>query len=100
MSKATTEDQIEVYNLELLQTLGYRYTHGEDIAPDTLTPNPSPTGRGASEIRSPSPWEGLGEGFRAKDSGSGYLSLEKRESFSDVLLKDRLQLTIWQIPPL
>jgi hypothetical protein len=55
MSKFTTEDQIEEYNLELLDALGYGSTHGE-----ALTPNPFPTGRGASEVRSSSHWEGLG----------------------------------------
>ena len=80
MSKATTEDQIEVYNLELLQSLGYRYTHGEDIAPED-----SPSFSRNS--------------FRVKDSSSGYLSLEKRQSLSDVVLTDRLARAIDRINP-
>ena len=47
MSKFTTEDQIETYNLDLLDALGYGYTHGATLAPDALTPTPSPRGRGS-----------------------------------------------------
>lgn len=36
MSKFTTEDQIEAYNLELLETLGYRYTYGANLAPEDV----------------------------------------------------------------
>ena len=81
MSKFTTEDQIETYNLDLLDALGYGYTHGATLAPDALTPNPSPRGRGASELQSPSPWEGLGEGdsSRARDSSGSYLDTKKRD---------------------
>ncbi|MGP1386908.1 MAG: type I restriction endonuclease subunit R [Thainema sp.] len=79
MSKSTTEDQIEQYNLELLDTLGYRYTHGATIAPDDTD---------------------IGNSFRASDSSSGaYLSIEPRQSFSDVLLKDRLTAAISRINP-
>ena len=52
MSKFTTEDEIEAYNLELLNVLGYGYKHGYTIKPEGGTP--------------------------------------ERQSFSDVLLKDRL----------
>ena len=80
MSKFTTEDQIETYNLELLDTLGYGYAHGTAIAPDDAASS-----------------EG---GFRVKDtSGGTYLTLEKRQSFSDVLLKDRLSQAISRINP-
>ena len=101
MSKFTTEDQIEIYNLELLDALGYGYTHGATLAPDALTPNPSPRGRGASELQSPSPWEGLGEGdsSRARDSSGSYLDTKKRQSFGDVLLKDRITAAISRINP-
>ncbi len=75
--KFTTEDQIEAYNLQLLDTLGYRYTHGTAIAPDNVT---------AEDTR-----------FRAKDSGSSYLSPQKRQSYSEVLLKDRLTAAIARI---
>jgi type I restriction enzyme, R subunit len=93
--KFTTEDQIETYNLELLDALGYRYTHGE-----TLSPNPSPSGRGASELRSPSHWEGLGEGFRVKDTSNGsYSAIEQRQNFSEVLLKNHLTQALARINP-
>ncbi|MGF1512084.1 MAG: type I restriction endonuclease subunit R [Elainellaceae cyanobacterium] len=104
MSSFTTEDQIEAYNLNLLDGLGYHYTHGADIAPaSTLTPNPSSKGRGTLFS---SPREGLGEGqeglgesFRASDSSGTYLNIAKRQSYSDVLLKDRLTTAISRINP-
>jgi type I restriction enzyme R subunit len=77
--KFTTEDQIEAYNLELLDALGYRYTHGDTIAPD-----------GSDDSN---------DGFRARDSSGTYLSLERRQSFGDVLLKDRLAQAIARINP-
>ena len=52
MSKFTTEDDIEAYNLELLDALGYGYTHGKILEPEGAAP--------------------------------------ERQSFGDVLLKDRL----------
>ncbi|TVQ23097.1 MAG: type I restriction endonuclease subunit R [Leptolyngbya sp. DLM2.Bin15] len=78
MSKFTTEDQIEAYNLELLDPLGYRYSHGADIAPDDTNSS---------------------GGSRVRDTGSRYLALGKRSSFSDVLLKDRLTAAISRINP-
>ena len=38
MPKYTTENEIETYTLDLLQTLGYHYLNGYDIQPDA--PNP------------------------------------------------------------
>jgi type I restriction enzyme R subunit len=32
--KFTTEDEIELYNLELLEALGYSYQYGYDIQPE------------------------------------------------------------------
>ncbi len=91
MSKFTTEDKIEAYNLELLEALGYGCTHAETL---------SSTGRGASELRSPSQWEGLGEGFRVKDtSNASYSAIEQRQNFSEVLLKDRLTQALARINP-
>ncbi|MDA0268785.1 MAG: type I restriction endonuclease, partial [Cyanobacteria bacterium] len=79
MSKFTTEDQIEEYNLELLDVLGYRYTHGAAIAPEGTD---------------------SGHGFQASDSGGGtYLDIARRQSFSDVLLKDRLEQALSRINP-
>jgi len=52
--KFTTEDDIEQYNLELLDALGYSYTHGGAIAP-AHSESPSPTDKEASDLRSPSP---------------------------------------------
>ena len=89
MSKFTTEDDIETYNLDLLDTLGYGYIHGSTLAPDALSPNPPPTGGGALE----------GGGLRAKDSGGGYLTPKQRQSFGDVLLQDRLEQAIARINP-
>ncbi len=71
MKSTLTEDQIEQYHLELLQTLGYNYTNGYDIEP---TDSSSPSGRGAR-----------GEG--------------KRESFGEVVLKERLQQAIYKLNP-
>uniref|UniRef100_B8HN01 Type I restriction enzyme endonuclease subunit n=1 Tax=Cyanothece sp. (strain PCC 7425 / ATCC 29141) TaxID=395961 RepID=B8HN01_CYAP4 len=59
MSKFTTEDQIEAYNLELLDALGYSYKHGSTIEPEGAAP--------------------------------------ERQSFGDVLLKDRLNEVIGRI---
>ncbi|NEQ32588.1 MAG: type I restriction endonuclease subunit R [Leptolyngbya sp. SIO4C5] len=78
MSKFTTEDQIEEYDLQLLDALGYRYTHGAAIAPEGTD---------------------MGNGFRVSDSSGTYLNVEKRQSFSDVLLKDRLAAAISRINP-
>jgi type I restriction enzyme R subunit len=78
MSKFTTEDQIEQYNLELLDALGYGYTHGTVIAPAD-----APTDAG----------------FRAQDAGATYLDIAKRQSFSDVLLSDRLTAALSRINP-
>ncbi|MFO7030449.1 DEAD/DEAH box helicase [Limnospira fusiformis CCALA 023] len=61
MSKFTTEDQIETYNLELLDALGYGYKNGYLLAPDGDEP--------------------------------------ERQSYSDVLLKDRLSNAISRINP-
>ncbi len=93
MSKFTTEDQIETYNLDLLTALGYGYTHGSALAPDA----PPPTGREALEHRSP--WEGPGEGQRARDSGGDYLTPSQRQNFAEVLLQDRLTAAISRINP-
>jgi type I restriction enzyme R subunit len=57
----TTEDEIELYNLELLETLGYKYQYGYDIQP---------------------------EGQHSE-----------RETFSDILLKDRLKNAIAKLNP-
>ncbi len=78
MSKFTTEDQIEEYNLELLDNLGYRYTHGATIAPEG---------------------NDISNNFRASDSSGTYLDIESRQSFSDVLLKDRLTAATSRINP-
>ncbi|HEY9866695.1 MAG TPA: type I restriction endonuclease subunit R [Candidatus Obscuribacterales bacterium] len=57
----TTEDEIELYNLELLENLGYNYRNGHDIEPEGQHP--------------------------------------ERESFSDILLKDRLKNAIAKLNP-
>ncbi|PZV21442.1 MAG: restriction endonuclease subunit R [Leptolyngbya sp.] len=82
--KFTTEDHIETYNLELLDALGYGYIHGAEAAPDDSLPS----GRGVG-----------GEGFFASDGSGSYLGLEKRQSFSDILLKDRLTQALGRINP-
>lgn len=61
MSKFTTEDQIEEYNLELLDTLGYSYKNGYTLEPEGAEP--------------------------------------ERQSFGDVLLKDRLTQALTRINP-
>ncbi|MEG4582982.1 type I restriction endonuclease subunit R [Microcoleus sp. MON1_C5] len=61
MSKFTTEDQIEAYNLELLDVLGYGYKHGKILEPEGAAP--------------------------------------ERQSFGDVLLKDRLTQALARINP-
>lgn len=58
---ALTEDEIEQYQLQLLQTLGYSYSNGYDIQP---------------------------EGIK-----------QERESFGEVILKDRLPQAISRINP-
>jgi type I restriction enzyme R subunit len=80
--KFTTEDQIETYNLELLEALDYGYTHGATLAPDD---SPLPTG--------------VDSHSRARDSSGSYLDTKKRQSFGDVLLKDRLERAIARINP-
>ena len=82
MSKFTTEDQIETYNLDLLDTLGYGYIHGSTLAPED---SPFPTD--------------LGNPPRAKDSGGGYLTPKQRQNFGEVLLQDRLEAAIARINP-
>jgi len=79
MMKFTTEDQIEAYNLDLLEALGYGYTHGSATAPDDAD-----SGSGS---------------LRARDTGGSYLATETRQSFSDVLLRDRLAQAISRINP-
>lgn len=79
MSKFTTEDDIEIYHLELLDALDYGYTHAAKVAPEDST---------REDTR-----------LRVKDSGGSYLSLQKRQSYSDVLLKDRLTAAIARINP-
>ncbi|MBD2188539.1 DUF559 domain-containing protein [Pseudanabaena sp. FACHB-723] len=71
MKSTLTEDEIEQYQLQLLQNLGYVYHHGYDLQP---TDSPSPTGRGAR-----------GEG--------------ERENFGEIVLKDRLQQAIYHLNP-
>jgi type I restriction enzyme R subunit len=61
MKSILTEDQIEQYNLQLLQSLGYNYTNGYDIQP---------------------------EGQH-----------QERESFGEVVLKERLQQAIYKLNP-
>jgi type I restriction enzyme R subunit len=61
MSKFTTEDQIEEYNLELLDALGYAYKNGYTLEPEGAAP--------------------------------------ERQSFGDVLLKDRLTQALARINP-
>lgn len=79
MSKFTTEDDIEIYHLELLDALDYGYTHAAKVAPEDAT---------REDTR-----------LRVKDSSGSYLSLQKRQSYSDVLLKDRLTAAIARINP-
>lgn len=79
MSKFTTEDDIEIYHLELLDALDYGYTHAATVAPEEVT---------REDTR-----------LRVKDSSGSYLSLQKRQSYSDVLLKDRLTAAIARINP-
>jgi type I restriction enzyme, R subunit len=62
MKAALTEDEIEQYQLQLLQTLGYSYCNGYNIQPE---------GRN-----------------------------QERESFSEVVLKDRLSQAIARINPI
>lgn len=69
--KYTTEDDIELFNLEILQSLGYNYLCGYDIQPND---SPSLTGRGVR-----------GEG--------------ERENFSDVVLLNRLENAVSRINP-
>ncbi|HEY9877395.1 MAG TPA: type I restriction endonuclease subunit R [Leptolyngbyaceae cyanobacterium] len=59
--KFTTEDQIEAYNLELLDALGYGYKNGYTLEPEGTEP--------------------------------------ERQSFGDVLLKDRLSQALARINP-
>lgn len=61
MSKFTTEDDIEEYNLELLDALGYGYKNGYTLEPEGAEP--------------------------------------ERQSFGDVLLKNRLTQALAQINP-
>ena len=61
MNKFTTEDQIEAYNLELLDALGYGYKNGYTLEPEGAEPG--------------------------------------RQSFSEVLLKDRLTQALARINP-
>jgi type I restriction enzyme R subunit len=61
MSKFTTEDDIETYNLELLDALGYGYKNGYTLEPEGADP--------------------------------------ERQSFGDVLLKDRLTQALAQLNP-
>ena len=61
MKSTLTEDEIEQYQLQLLQNLGYAYHHGYDLQPE------------------------------GKD--------QERESFGDVVLKDRLQQAINRLNP-
>jgi len=61
MSKFTTEDDIETYNLELLDALGYGYKNGYTLEPEGAEP--------------------------------------ERQSFGDVLLKDRLTQALARINP-
>jgi type I restriction enzyme R subunit len=61
MKSTLTEDQIEQYNLQLLQSLGYNYANGYDIQP---------------------------EGPH-----------QERESFGEVVLKERLQQAIYKLNP-
>ncbi|NER85466.1 MAG: type I restriction endonuclease subunit R [Leptolyngbya sp. SIO1D8] len=82
MGKSTTEDQIESYNLQLLEALNYGYVYGPTVAPE---------GADSGHIG--------GANFKAKDTTGSYLSLDKRQSFSDVLLKDRLSQAINRINP-
>ncbi|NEO88499.1 MAG: type I restriction endonuclease subunit R [Spirulina sp. SIO3F2] len=85
MSKFTTEDQIETYNLELLDALGYAYRHGA-----ALTPNSSPTGQETAQS------------LRARDNNGSAYQVEStidRHNFSEVLLKHRLSQAIRRINP-
>ena len=82
--KFTTEDHIETYNLELLEALGYGYSHGTAIAPG----------------RAGTPSTAAESNFRARDTtASPYLGTEARQSFSDVLLKNSLAGAIARINP-
>lgn len=87
MRKFTTEDDIETYNLQLLDHLGYSYTHGGAIAPDD-SESPSATGSGLGA-----------KGFRAQDRQGTYLGVEPRQSFSQVVLSDRLTRAVQRINP-
>jgi type I restriction enzyme, R subunit len=69
MSKFTTEDEIERYNLELLDALGYSYSSGPTLAPTDTEPTTD----------------------RAKDASGTYgQTRSSRQSYSEVLLIDRL----------
>ncbi|MFA4944943.1 MAG: type I restriction endonuclease [Lentisphaeria bacterium] len=79
-----TEDLLETTALAWFAELGYQTLHGPDISPggDTLTPGPSPRGRGED-------WDG---------SVSG-ISQRERASFRDVFLVGRLRQALERINP-
>ncbi len=59
MTNKITENQIEALTIELLETRGYHYIYGPDIAPDSKQeiyfsendPTPPSGGRGAPGVR-------------------------------------------------
>ena len=81
MPKSITEDQIERYNLELLNALGYSYKSGETLAPHY------------EEDPSSASWT-------AKDITASYGDFgPDRTSYSEVLLKTRLKRAIDRLNP-
>ena len=75
MSNKITENTIEQFTIELLEQLGYQYLYGPDIAPvgDTLTQ------RASESVSLP-----LG-------ATKERVTFEKRKSYEDVLLIERLR---------
>ena len=67
-----TENTIEEFAIELLERLGYQYIYAPDIAPEFPSDGGVPEGRGG---------------------------LNRRDSYEDVLLSERLQNAISRINP-
>ena len=81
MPKSITEAQIERYNLELLNALGYSYKSGETLAPQY------------EEDPSSASWT-------AKDITASYGDFgPDRTRYSEVLLKNRLKQAIDRLNP-
>jgi len=69
MNSSITESAIETYAIEMLEEQGYQFIHGPHIAPD-------------SEL-----------------SGQLPFPMEKRKTFADVLLADKLKAAVERINP-